>query len=82
MPLYITVPLMIFMQLKEVEHKLKCEVARSNQLQEQLSSRELFWAGQEKALQDTLQQVQERCQDLQGQNTLLHEEAEKVLWLN
>ena len=67
------------MQLKQLQDDLKSQVARSNQLQQELSSREAFWSEHEKALLDTVQQLEKRCKDLQEQNTLLHEEADKVL---
>ena len=66
------------LQLKEVQESLSAEKLKSCEVSERFSAMESSWNEREGGLLEQCQRLEERVEDMTRQNSLLHEEADKV----
>ena len=65
-------------QLKEVQMSLATAKSESRELSERFSAMESSWGERERGLLEQCQRLEGRVADVTQQNSLLHDEAEKV----
>ena len=65
-------------QLKEVQMSLATAKSESCELSERFSAMESSWGERERGLLEQCQRLEGRVADVTQQNSLLHDEAEKV----
>ena len=66
------------LQLKEVQESLSSEKLKSCEATERFSAVESSWNEREGGLLEQCRRLEERVEDMTRQNSLLHEEADKV----